>query len=48
MMARKMNQSKPYYYISPDMGQDGLPALKGLSSSNNPSKDAIVLPCESR
>lgn len=44
MMARKMNQSKPYYYISPDMGQDGLPALKGLSSSNNPSKDAIVLP----
>ncbi len=44
MMARMTNQSKPYYYISPTMGQDGLPALKGLSSSNNPSKDAIVLP----
>lgn len=44
MMARMTNQSKPYYYISPTMGQDGLPALKGLGTSNNSSKDAIVLP----
>lgn len=44
MLGRLLNQGKPYYYISPTMGQDGLPALKGLSSSNNPSKDAIVFP----
>lgn len=44
MMARKTNQSKPYYYIDPEFGQDGLPALKGISSMNDAKKDAIVVP----
>ena len=44
MLGRLLNQGKPYYYIEPDYGQDGLPALKGLTYMNDPKKDAIVVP----
>lgn len=45
MMSKLQNQSKPYYYIDPNFGQDGLPALKGVNPmSSTPSKDVIVLP----
>lgn len=44
MLGRLLNQGKPYYYIEPSFGQDGLPALKGLSYMNDAKKDAIVVP----
>lgn len=36
--------AKPFYYIEPSFGQDGLPALKGLSYMSDASKDAIAFP----
>lgn len=44
MLGRLLNLGKPYYYIEPSFGQDGLPALKGLSYMNDAKKDAIVVP----